>query len=59
MVGVSALPAIVSNHIYCYFRLGKKGIFFQLVCFILFGRACVQSVSLTVYIGPSHSARKK
>jgi len=36
MVGVNVSPAIVLNHIYCYFRLGNEGIFFSacLLCIV-------------------------
>lgn len=37
----------------------KKVYFFQLVCFILFDRAYVLSVSHVVSLVPSHSARNK
>lgn len=57
MAGVNVLPAIVSNHICCYFRLGIKGLFFSacLYCLAELG----PSLFLTFYVVPLISARKK
>lgn len=57
MVGVNVLPAIVSNHICCYFRLEIKGGFFS-ACFYCLAELG-PSLFVTFYMVPLISARRK